>query len=89
MSALNSLQANIVIGSESWLNPSIKSQKVFPDSFNCYRRDRPNGSGGGVFLLVSKQYDSSQPEELLIDDNIDCELVWAKVKVQGSSDLYK
>ena len=38
--------------------------------------------------MVSKQYDSSKPEELLIDDTIDCELVWAKVKVQGSSDLY-
>ena len=38
--------------------------------------------------MVSKQYDSSQPEELLIDDSVDCELVWAKVKVQGSSDLY-
>ena len=24
----------------------------------------------------------------MIDDNVDCELVWAKVKVQGSSDLY-
>ena len=85
---ISSLQADIVIESESWLNPSIKSQEVFPDSFNCYRRDRPKGNGGRVFLLVSKQYYSSRPEELLIDDNVDCELVWAKVKVQGSSDLY-
>ena len=88
MSALNSLQADIVIGSYSWLNPSITSQEVFPDSFNCYRRDRPKGSGGGVFLLVSKQYDSSQPEELLIDDNVDCELDWAKIKVQRRIDIY-
>ena len=24
----------------------------------------------------------------MIDDNRDCELIWVKVKVQGSSDLY-
>ena len=44
--------------------------------------------GGGVFLLVSKQFDSSEPEELKVDDNTDCELVWAKVKTKRSIDLY-
>ena len=45
------------------LNPSIKSYGVFPDGFNSFRRDRPGGRGGGVFLLVSQQYESHQPEE--------------------------
>ena len=85
---ITSLQADIIIGSESWLNPSIKSSEVFLDGFNCYPRDRPGGTGGGVFLLVSKQFDSSEPEDLNVDNNTDCEMVWAKVKIQGSADLY-
>ena len=42
--------------------------------------------GGGVFVLVSSLYESEEPEELKVVQ--DCELVWAKVKVQGSKDLY-
>ena len=42
--------------------------------------------GGGVFLLVSSMYESEGPEELKVFQ--DCELVWAKMKVQGSKDLY-
>ena len=72
--------------SESWLSPDTKTAEVFPSSFNCYRRDRPKGQGGGLFLLVSNLYESVEPEELKV--NKDCELVWAKVKVQGSKDLY-
>ena len=85
---ISSLQADVVIGNESWLNPSIKSSEVFPDGFNSYRRDRPGGRGGGVFLLVSQLYQSHQPEELMVDASSDCEAVWVKIKVQGSSDLY-
>ena len=58
-------------GYESWLNHSIKSSEVFPDGFNSYRRDRPGGRGGGVFLLVSQLYESHQPEELMVDASSD------------------
>ena len=83
-----SLQADVVIGNESWLNPSIESLEVFPDCFNSYRRDRPCGRGGGVFLLVSQLYVSHQPEELMVEASSDSEAVWVKIKVQGSSDPY-
>ena len=88
MNLISSLQADVIIGSESWLNSGIKSSEIFPDNFKCYRRDRPDRAHGGVFLLVSQEYDSSEPEELKIDDSIVCEVVWAKIKVKGSSDLY-
>ena len=39
-----------------------------------------------MLLLVSKQYESQQPEELTADSNVDCEAVW--VKIRGTSDLY-
>ena len=36
--------------------------------------------------MVSNQFDSYEPDELKAGD--DCELVWAKLKVQDSKDLY-
>ena len=85
---VSSLNADVIIGNESWLNSTIKSGDVFPDGFNSYRRDRPDSKGGGVFILVSQQYDCHQPEELIVDSSSDCEVVWVKVKVKGTSDLY-
>ena len=49
---INSTQADIVIGSESWLTQDIKSAKVFHPSYKCYRNDRADGHRGGVFLLI-------------------------------------
>ncbi|KAL3842089.1 hypothetical protein ACJMK2_020153 [Sinanodonta woodiana] len=83
---IESTQADIVIGTESWLKPAIKSPEVFPSNFKCYRKDRESREGGGVFLLISDKYESEEPEQLKVDQ--ECELVWAKIKVQGSKDLY-
>ncbi|KAL3870524.1 hypothetical protein ACJMK2_038579, partial [Sinanodonta woodiana] len=38
-STIDSTQVDIIIGTESWLKLSIKSQEVFPAEFNCYRKD--------------------------------------------------
>jgi hypothetical protein len=63
---VSSIQADIVIGTESWLNPTIRDAEVFPEGFKAYRRDRTDGKGGGVFLLISKKYDSSEPYSLTV-----------------------
>ena len=39
----------------------------------------------GVFVLVSEQYQSNEPEELKTDK---CEVVWSKIKIKGIQDLY-
>lgn len=83
---IKSSQADIVIGSESWLKPNINSAEVFPSNFKHYRKDRTTSEGGGVFLLISDKYESEEPEELKVDQ--DCELIWGKVKVHGTKDLY-
>ena len=49
--------------------------------------DRVDGNRG-VFILVFQLYDSHQPEELIADSSSDFEVVWVKVKVKGTSDLY-
>jgi hypothetical protein len=46
----------------------------------CKRRE--------VFLLISKKYDSSEPEELKVSAQDDIELAWVKIKTLGSNDLY-
>ena len=62
---IESTQADIVIGTESWLDDSIKSSEIFPSNFRSYRRDCSTGArGGGVFLLVSDKFQSNEPEEL-------------------------
>ena len=82
---IDSTQADIIIGTESWLDGSIKSSEVFPSNFKAYRRDRTTGIHGGVFVLVSEQYQSNEPEELKTDN---CEVVWSKIKIKGVQDLY-
>jgi hypothetical protein len=77
---LETTRADVIIGSESWLNPEIASSEVFPPGFNVYRRDRPRGTGGGVFILVSDNLDSREPEEMKVTTDTDCELVWAATR---------
>jgi hypothetical protein len=38
----------------------------------------------GSFLLISKKYDSSEPEELKVSPQDDIELVWVKIKTLGT-----
>ncbi|XP_053389732.1 uncharacterized protein LOC128552710 [Mercenaria mercenaria] len=84
---IEATQADIVIGTESWLEDSVRSSEVFPPNFKPYRRDRQTGNqGGGVFILVSNTYESEEPSEISLQD--DCEVVWCKVKIRGSQHLY-
>ena len=64
-------QADIVTGSESWLNPNVSLPEVFPSNFVSYRNDRRRGKGGSV--LTAKELKAGENSEV----------VWAKVKVQG------
>jgi len=52
------IDADVIIGTESWLTPSILSTEVFPERYKVYRRDRKRGRGGGVFILVDQKYQS-------------------------------
>lgn len=54
-SLLSSLNTDIVLGCESWLDESITNSEVFPFEYEAYRKDR-NSHGGGVFILVKKNH---------------------------------
>ncbi|KAL8567466.1 hypothetical protein ACOMHN_010057 [Nucella lapillus] len=83
---VNTTDADIIIGTESWLDSSINSNEVFPTGYVAYRRDRPSGKHGGVFILVSTKLESSQTD--LIQHQSDSEMLWIKIKIKGSKDLY-
>lgn len=53
-SLLSSLNTDIVLGCESWLDESISNSEVSPLEYEAYRKDR-NSRGGGVFILVKKK----------------------------------
>ena len=82
---LESAQADIVLGTESWLKNDYLSTEIFPKGFKVYRKDRPIKVGGGVFILVSDKLIHSEPEELKVDGQ--CELVWAQIQILGTSQL--
>ena len=55
---IESTDADIIVGTESWLYSSINDSEVFPDSHIAFRKDR-NRHGGGVFILVRNNLISS------------------------------
>lgn len=76
---VESLKADIVFGTESWLNPSITDSEVFPCNYTAYRNDRP-GHGGGVFLLVHSSLSSS----MLNIGHDSVESVWCTVTLANN-----
>ena len=53
-----STNAEIIIGTESWLNETIDSREIFPPNFKVFRKDRCERTGGGVFIAVDCSLDS-------------------------------
>ena len=83
---LESTQADIVLETESWLNSQHLSTAIFPKGFKVYIKNRVNRAGGGVFIVVSEKFISSEPEELKVDAY--CEMVWVHVQIPGATQLY-
>ena len=83
---IESTHADIVLGTESWLKSHHLSTEIFPTGFKVYRKDREHKNGGGVFILVSDKFISTEPEELKLNGKT--ELVWAQIQVPGSSQLF-
>ena len=73
---------DIIIGSESWLNPNIQNSEIFPDNFTVIRKDREN-SNGGVFVAVKNDLGCAHRQDL--DSN--CEIVWVQIQLAGSKVL--
>ena len=49
---------DIIMGTETWLDPNIKLSEIFPEyqHFDIARRDRPSDPHGGVIIIAKKNY---------------------------------
>ena len=45
---LDSLKPEIIISTETWLDPNINDAEAFSDEYKVYRRDRKGQQGGGT-----------------------------------------
>jgi hypothetical protein len=80
------MKPDIVIGTETWLDPTIKDHEIFPEGYKLYRKDRMHQAGGGVLIAIKNTYISSLVEELSPNDN--AEMIWAKIDIVGNKTLY-
>ena len=52
---------DIVIATETWLNPTIAEREVLPANYKFVaRKDRPNSSHGGVAIIAKHDLDASE-----------------------------
>ena len=68
-----------MIGTESWLSPSILSSEIFPPGYQVLRKDRKDGHGG-VFLALESSLICSE-----ISLNTTCEIVACKIELHTHS----
>ncbi|VDI45583.1 Hypothetical predicted protein [Mytilus galloprovincialis] len=68
---------------ETWIDPSITDNQIFPPNYNIYRNDR-NIQGGGVLIAINSDHLSTPVPEL----QTNCEIVWAKISLAGNKDMY-
>ena len=48
---LDEHKPDIVVGTETWLNPQIKDSEIFPETYNIFRNDRTDGYGGVLIAI--------------------------------------
>ena len=80
---IDSTKPDVIVATETWLDPSIKNNTILPDSYEVFRKDR-NHFSGGVLIAVKKGLECFEVSEL----QKDCELIWVCIKLRGRKTLY-
>ena len=80
---MDSTKPDVIFCTETWIDSSISDNQIFPDNYNIYRKDRKI-TGGEVMIAINKEYLSEPVSEY----DTDCEIIWAKIKLVNSKDLY-
>ena len=83
---IESTKPDIVIGTETWLDPSIKDCEVFPNEYKLYRKDRKGRQGGGVLVAVHTNYISDEVEDLSPDSKSEIIKLLEQVSVFANYD---
>ena len=80
---ISSVNPDIIFGTETWIDSSVKDAQNLPGGFNIYHNDR-NLNGGGVLLTVKDTLLTSAVPEL----QTNCEIVWCKLEIVGHKTVY-
>ena len=80
---LENHKPDVVIGTETWLYPSVQNSELFPEDYTVIRKDR-NDKHGGVLIALKNDLVCAH----LTDLDANCEMVWAQVQLVGSKALY-
>ncbi|XP_072051753.1 uncharacterized protein [Amphiura filiformis] len=75
-------EPDIVLGSETWLNPDVGSKELFPGNYTVIRKDRKDSHGGVLIALKNDLVFTHKPD---LDAN--CEILWAQVQLVGCKTL--
>ena len=77
---------DVVVGTESWLDPDIDNSEIFPRGYSVCRADRRSIAtrSGGVFILVRNGLLCTEQPQF----QTDCELLWVKLEITGSRPLF-
>lgn len=68
---LEYFDAETILASETWLNPTIAEKKVLPANYKFVaRKGRPNSSHGGVAIIVKHDLEASELDTQLPHQNL-------------------
>ena len=73
---IDSTKPDIIFGTKTWIDNSIKDSQIFPQGYNIFCNDR-NLSGGGALIAVKDTFITTSVPEL----HTDCEIVWCKLEL--------
>lgn len=76
---INDLNPDIIMGTESWLNPDIQNSEIFPPGYTIFRKDRTSTRGGGVFQAIKSDLLASVRPEF----DTDCECIWSRCQIKS------
>ena len=80
---IDSVQPDVIIGTETWLSKDIKDSEIFSSCYSVFRKDR-DSRGGGVLIAVKDEFKSTLVSEL----DTDCEILWVQLVLQHKKHLY-
>ncbi|KAI8509408.1 HEAT repeat-containing protein 1, partial [Branchiostoma belcheri] len=79
----DTVKPDVIVGTESWLDPTVGNSEVFPTSYSAYRKDR-EGRGGGVFIAVKNSIIATH----LPDPDCTSELTWVQIQLAHSKTVH-
>ena len=80
----------IILGTESSWDASVRSEEIFGNNFNVFRHDRNlstslKKSGGGVLIAINADFTS---EEIKTSNHKEFEHIWVKAIIAGEEHIF-